>query len=85
MKKKPNKKKIIPNKNNTLINTNPSLQVLSNFGVLGALECTLAENDSVTKAASVDVLGFFVEFSPSMVRDHMLQQLANKVEEVRGK
>ena len=57
------------------------LQTLSSFGVLGSLECTLAIDDPVIKAASVDVLGFFVEFSPSMVRDYMLQQ-QHKVDEV---
>jgi len=58
-----------------------SLQTLSTFGVLGALECTLAIEDSLIKAASVDILGFFVEFSPSMVRDYMMQQ-RHKVDEV---
>ena len=30
--------------------------------------------ERVTKAASVDILIFIVDFSPSMVREHMLQQ-----------
>uniref|UniRef100_A0A6A7FV95 Serine/threonine-protein phosphatase 4 regulatory subunit 3B-like n=2 Tax=Hirondellea gigas TaxID=1518452 RepID=A0A6A7FV95_9CRUS len=55
-------------------------KTLSSFGVLGALECTLAIDEPIIKAASVDVLGFFVEFSPSMVRDYMLQQ-QHKLEE----
>jgi len=49
-------------------------KTLSNLGVLSALEVTIRIQDPVVKAASIDILGFFVEFSPSMVRDHMLQQ-----------
>ena len=31
----------------------------------------------MTKAASIDILRFIVDFSPSMVREYMLQQLSN--------
>ena len=58
-------------------------QTLASFGVLRALEFTLAVEDQSIRAASVDILGFFVEFSPSMVRDYMMQQ-QNKVEEASG-
>ncbi|KAA0189616.1 hypothetical protein HAZT_HAZT006435 [Hyalella azteca] len=56
-------------------------KTLNTFGVLGALECTLAIDDAVVKAASVEVLGFVVKFSPSMVRDYMIQQQHNKLDE----
>ena len=37
--------------------------------------------DTNTKTASIDILLFIVEFSPSMVREYMLQQL-NSTEDV---
>ena len=37
--------------------------------------------DSVIKSASVDILSYIVEFSPSMVREYMLTQ-ANSSEDV---
>ena len=52
-------------------------KTLSNLGVLPALEITLAADNKVTKAASIDILLFIVDFSPSMLRDYMLQQLSN--------
>ncbi|KAG0728899.1 Serine/threonine-protein phosphatase 4 regulatory subunit 3 [Chionoecetes opilio] len=39
---------------------------LSSLGVLSTLEVTLGLEDSVIKAASIDVLSYIVEFSPSM-------------------
>jgi len=42
--------------------------------VLPGLEMTL-QCDKVTKAASVDILLFIVDFSPSLVREYMLQQV----------
>jgi len=60
-------------------------KTLSQLGVLSALEVTLRIQDPVVKAASIDILGFFVEFSPSMVRDHMLQQYTRILEENDGK
>ena len=47
------------------------------MGILKAIEVTLQSEDAVTKTASIDVLLFVVEFSPSMVREDMLQQLNN--------
>ena len=47
------------------------------MGILKAIEVTLQSEDAVTKTASIDVLLFVVEFSPSMVREDMLQQLSN--------
>ena len=37
-----------------------------------------------TKTASIDILLFIVEFSPSMVREYMLQQL-NSTEDVSSR
>ena len=52
-------------------------KTLNTLGVLQALEITLAAANRQTKSASVDILLFIVDFSPSMVREYMLQQLNN--------
>lgn len=50
-------------------------KALSSLGILEALEITLGMEDQTIKAASIDILSYTVEFSPSMVRDYMLQQV----------
>nr|XP_053652777.1 serine/threonine-protein phosphatase 4 regulatory subunit 3-like [Cherax quadricarinatus] len=55
-------------------------KTLSSLGVLSALEITLGLDDAVIKAASIDILSYIVEFSPSMVREYMMQQ-QHKTEE----
>merc|ERR1719420_1696190 len=50
-------------------------KTLSTHGVLQGLEMTLQSNVKETKAASVDILIFIVFFSPSLVREYMLQQV----------
>ncbi|XP_068249612.1 serine/threonine-protein phosphatase 4 regulatory subunit 3 isoform X2 [Palaemon carinicauda] len=57
------------------------LQTLSSLGVLSALEITLGLDDAVIKSASIDILSFIVEFSPSMVREYMMQQQLKTEEE----
>ena len=52
-------------------------KTLNSLGVLPALEITLASENRTTKVASVEILLFIVEFSASMVREFMLQQLNN--------
>ena len=52
-------------------------KTLNNLGVLHALEITLASENKETKSASTEILNFIVEFSPSMIREYMLQQLNN--------
>jgi hypothetical protein len=47
------------------------------LGILPALEITLAADDAQTKTASIDILTYIVEFSPSVVRDYTLQQTSN--------
>ena len=56
------KMKTLHKPKNNLIN--PKLQ---------AMEITLASENKMTKAASIDILRFIVDFSPSMVREYMLQ------------
>lgn len=55
-------------------------KTLTRLGILPALEVTLALNDQKTKTASIDILTYIVEYSPSVVRDYTLQQ-ANNTEE----
>merc|ERR1719189_751601 len=52
-------------------------KTLNSLGVLQAMEVTLASENKVTKAASADILRYTVDFSPSMVREYMLQQLSS--------
>ncbi|KAK6635908.1 hypothetical protein RUM43_007176 [Polyplax serrata] len=55
-------------------------KTLSSLGILPALEITLAIDDAQTKTASIDILTYIVEYSPSVVREYTLQQ-ANNTEE----
>lgn len=50
-------------------------KALSNLGILQALEITLGMDDPTIKAASIDILSYIVDFSPSMVREYALQQV----------
>jgi len=50
-------------------------KTLSNLGVLPGLETTLQSPVKETKAASVDILLFIVDYSPSLVREYMMQQI----------
>merc|ERR1719189_1285147 len=52
-------------------------KTLNSLGVLQAMEVTLASENKMTKSASIDILRYTVDFSPSMVREYMLQQLSS--------
>ncbi|XP_023320943.1 serine/threonine-protein phosphatase 4 regulatory subunit 3A [Eurytemora carolleeae] len=52
-------------------------KTLSSLGVLAGLEMTLQSTVKETKAASVDILLFIVDYSPSLVREYMMQQINN--------
>ncbi|XP_049877458.1 serine/threonine-protein phosphatase 4 regulatory subunit 3 isoform X2 [Pectinophora gossypiella] len=56
-------------------------KTLVSLGILPALEITLGIDDQKTKTASIDILTYIVEFSPSVVRDYTLQQANNSEEE----
>ncbi|XP_032520992.1 serine/threonine-protein phosphatase 4 regulatory subunit 3 isoform X2 [Danaus plexippus] len=56
-------------------------KTLVSLGILPALEITLSIDDQKTKTASIDILTYIVEFSPSVVRDYTLQQANNTEEE----
>lgn len=56
-------------------------KTLTNLDILPALEITLASEDAKTKTASIDILTYIVEFSPSVVRAYTLQQANNTDED----
>ncbi|KAG8307799.1 SMEK 2, suppressor of mek1 (Dictyostelium) [Homalodisca vitripennis] len=57
-------------------------KTLSSLGILPALEITLSSEDIPTKTASIDILTYIVEFSPSVVREYTLQQTSSSDEEL---
>lgn len=57
-------------------------RTLSTLGILPALEITLSSEDVQTKTASIDILTYIVEFSPSVVREYTLKQTSNPDEEL---
>lgn len=56
-------------------------KTLTSLGILPALEITLAMEDQKTKTASIDILTYIVEYSPSVVREYTLQQASNTDED----
>lgn len=56
-------------------------KTLTALGILPALEITLAIDDPQTKSASIDILSYIVEYSPSVVREYTLQQTSNADED----
>lgn len=56
-------------------------KTLTNLDILPSLEITLASEDPKTKTASIDILTYIVEFSPSVVRAYTLQQANNTDED----
>eukprot|EP00794_Sanderia_malayensis_P020324 gene20324-22323_t len=56
------------------------LKALAAHGLLSTLETLLNMDNSVTKAAIVDILCCVVEYNPSMVREFLLKE-ANKLDE----
>ncbi|XP_053203973.1 serine/threonine-protein phosphatase 4 regulatory subunit 3A-like isoform X2 [Panonychus citri] len=52
-------------------------KALSTLGVLQTLEVTLSLDNIAIRSASVDILTYVVEYSPSMVREYALKQEGN--------
>lgn len=50
------------------------LQTLTSLGILLMLEMTLMSEDVNIKQAAIDILTILVEFSPSVIREYILQQ-----------
>uniref|UniRef100_A0A8C4N0N7 SMEK homolog 1, suppressor of mek1 (Dictyostelium) n=1 Tax=Eptatretus burgeri TaxID=7764 RepID=A0A8C4N0N7_EPTBU len=47
---------------------------LSSFGILPALEVVLGMDDAQVRAAATDIFSYIVEYSPSMVREFVVQE-----------
>ncbi|XP_043111083.1 serine/threonine-protein phosphatase 4 regulatory subunit 3B isoform X2 [Puntigrus tetrazona] len=49
-------------------------KTLANLGILPALEIVMGMDDVQVKAAATDIFSYLVEFSPSMVREFVMQE-----------
>lgn len=47
---------------------------MTSLGILSMLEMTLMSEDVNIKQAAIDILTILVEFSPSVIREYILQQ-----------
>lgn len=47
---------------------------MTSLGILPMLEMTLISEDVNIKQAAIDILTILVEFSPSVIREYILQQ-----------
>lgn len=47
---------------------------MTSLGILPMLEMTLMSDDVNIKQAAIDILTILVEFSPSVIREYILQQ-----------
>ncbi|XP_048125721.1 serine/threonine-protein phosphatase 4 regulatory subunit 3-like isoform X2 [Alosa alosa] len=55
-------------------NRDAFFKTLANLGILPALEIVMAMDDLQVRAAATDILSYLVEFSPSMVREFVMQE-----------
>ncbi|XDV51037.1 hypothetical protein PO909_019992 [Leuciscus waleckii] len=55
-------------------NRDAFFKTLANLGILPALEIVLGMDDVQVKAAATDIFSYLVEFSPSMVREFVMQE-----------
>lgn len=55
-------------------NRDSFFKTLSNLGILSAIEIILGLDDEQMKTAAIDIFSYIVEFSPSMVREFILQE-----------
>lgn len=53
-------------------------KTLSNLGILSTIEIILGLDDEKMKAAAIDIFSYIVEFSPSMVREFIVQETQNQ-------
>ncbi len=70
-------KLVAKDKSESLIAFIVFVQTLSSLGILPALEITLSSDDPLTKNASLDVLTYIIEYSPSVVREYTLSQVGS--------
>lgn len=55
-------------------NRDAFFKTLANLGILPALEIVMGMEDVQVKAAATDIFSYLVEFSPSMVREFVMQE-----------
>ncbi|XP_067278733.1 serine/threonine-protein phosphatase 4 regulatory subunit 3B isoform X2 [Pseudorasbora parva] len=55
-------------------NRDAFFKTLANLGILPALEIVMGMEDLQVKAAATDIFSYLVEFSPSMVREFVMQE-----------
>uniref|UniRef100_A0A3B3BZQ3 Protein phosphatase 4 regulatory subunit 3C n=1 Tax=Oryzias melastigma TaxID=30732 RepID=A0A3B3BZQ3_ORYME len=55
-------------------NRDAFFKTLANLGILPALEIVMGMNDLQVRAAATDIFSYLVEFSPSMVREFVMQE-----------
>ncbi|XP_069090464.1 serine/threonine-protein phosphatase 4 regulatory subunit 3B isoform X7 [Pleurodeles waltl] len=55
-------------------NRDAFFKTLANLGILPALEIVMAMDDLQVRCAATDIFSYLVEFSPSMVRDFVMQE-----------
>nr|KAG5704214.1 hypothetical protein BaRGS_012502 [Batillaria attramentaria] len=53
-------------------------KTLSNLGILSTIEIILGLDDERMKSAAIDIFSYIVEFSPSMVREFIVQETQNQ-------
>lgn len=53
-------------------------KTLSSLGILSTIEIILGQDDQVMKSAAIDIFSYIVEFSPSMVREFVVQEMQNR-------
>ncbi|XP_022174234.1 serine/threonine-protein phosphatase 4 regulatory subunit 3A isoform X1 [Myzus persicae] len=59
-------------------------RTLTSLGILPMLEMTLMSEDVNIKQAAIDILTILVEFSPSVIREYILQQSSDTVTQANG-
>uniref|UniRef100_A0A3P8ZJ19 Serine/threonine-protein phosphatase 4 regulatory subunit 3 n=1 Tax=Esox lucius TaxID=8010 RepID=A0A3P8ZJ19_ESOLU len=55
-------------------NRDAFFKTLANLGILSALEIVMGMDDLQVRAAATDIFSYLVEFSPSMVREFVMQE-----------
>ncbi|KAK7104451.1 serine/threonine-protein phosphatase 4 regulatory subunit 3A-like isoform X2 [Littorina saxatilis] len=53
-------------------------KTLSNLGILSTIEIILGLDDERMRSAAIDIFSYIVEFSPSMVREFIVQETQNQ-------
>ncbi|XP_077586543.1 serine/threonine-protein phosphatase 4 regulatory subunit 3B isoform X2 [Stigmatopora nigra] len=63
-------------------NRDAFFKTLANLGILPALEIVMGMDDLQVRAAATDIFSYLVEFSPSMVREFVMQELQQNDDDV---